>query len=124
MEYKVRNIYTEVEKDFYTLNEAMNYIREQCLTREWGYEDFQLYQFDAVCWSWEETRQPRYMLKDYIRNGVNKGETNRIMWFYNIDTMRTAYYILFVYNDYALNPTYWEYNATKKDYYRMENTFL
>lgn len=49
----------------------------------------------------------KYALRHYYRTGANKGELERVEFFNTLEECKTAYEKVFVYDDYALNPTIW-----------------
>ena len=61
----------------------------------------------------------KYKVREYHKTGANKGNTKRELYF---DTLKEAdeyYNSVFVYNDFSLNPTVWEYDEKQNDYIKI-----
>ena len=52
-----------------------------------------------------------YKLKFYHKTGVNKGNLNHEEFFQTLEELQSRYRDVFVYNDFALNPTAWKHTS-------------
>ena len=49
-----------------------------------------------------------YKLKFYHKKGVNKGNVDHEEFFQTLEELQSRYNDVFIYNDFALNPTAWK----------------
>lgn len=61
----------------------------------------------------------KYKVIEYYKTGINKGNRKRELYFDTLKETDEYYNSVFVYNDFSMNPTVWEYDEKKKDYTRL-----
>lgn len=61
----------------------------------------------------------KYKVREYHKTGYNKGNLKQELFFDTLEQAKTYYKSVFVYNDFTLNPTIWEYNEKKECYIRL-----
>ena len=66
-----------------------------------------------------EVNMNKYKVREYYRNGANKGSIKRELFFDRLEEAKAYYDSVFVYDDFSLNPTVWEYDENSKQYIRL-----
>lgn len=61
----------------------------------------------------------KYKVREYYRNGINEGKTKRELFFDTLEEAKAYYDSVFVYDDFSLNSTVWEYDENSEQYVRL-----
>ena len=61
----------------------------------------------------------KYKIRQYHTKGKNKGNLKNEFFFDNKENALNIYNCLYSNNLKAYNPTFWEYDENKKDYFRV-----